>query len=102
MTALNELIIPLSALAGSLIGYVISDFLESKRTKKYVTERIANISELEKILERERLIIIWLEKGLKEETISTEDVKMAVEDILKEHNKACEFEFLIDRRKTLV
>lgn len=70
------------------------------RKRYYVSERITNISHLEKILEKERLCIAVLKAELKKEAPSNEILNSAVKQLDDINKKAISFEFCLERRKT--
>ena len=69
------------------------------RKRYYVSERITNISNLEKILEKERLCIAVLKAELKKNTPPNE-LNSALEQLEEMNKKAINFEFCLERRKT--
>ncbi len=64
-----------------------------------ISERITNISELEKILENERIWIERIKKEMKQEAPSMKIVNDALEEVSALHQKATSFEFLLEQRK---
>ena len=70
------------------------------RKRYYVSERITNISHLEKILEKERICITVLKAELKKDAPSTEILNSAIEQLEATNQKATSFEFCLERRKT--
>ena len=64
-----------------------------------ISERITNISELEKILENERIWIERIKKEMKQEAPSMKIVNDALEEVSALHQKATSFEFLLGQRK---
>lgn len=69
------------------------------KKREYISERIINISELEKILERERLLIAVLNQELEMELPDMKKVKEIANGISRLHKKASSFEFYIEHRK---
>lgn len=70
------------------------------KKRYYVSERIINISHLEKILERERLCIMALKTELKKEAPPNEALNSALKQLEEINQKAISFEFCLERRKT--
>ncbi len=68
-----------------------------KRT--FISERITNISDLERILECERILIETLNKELEEEFPNMEKIREISKGLLSSHKKATSFEFCLERRK---
>jgi len=66
----------------------------------YVSERITNISELERIIEKERNALSMLLSQLEKEDIPIDEVRKRIKGILQLHNQASSFEFHVERRKT--
>lgn len=62
-------------------------------------ERIINISDLEQILETERILIEVLNKELEGNQLDMEKIKMLSKEIRRQHKKACAFEFHLDGRR---
>ena len=65
----------------------------------FISERIVNISDLEKILEKERILIEILSKELETELPDIEKIKGISREILACHKKAISFEFYLERRR---
>lgn len=65
----------------------------------FVSERIVNISVLEKILEHERLTLEALRKELDKNQPDLKYVKKILEKVLSIHNQAVSFEFCLEQRK---
>ena len=59
-----------------------------------------NIAELEKILSRQKYIIISLQMELKKETPSMDVLRDLVSEIQALNERAVTFEFYLERRKT--
>ena len=66
----------------------------------YVSERITNISELERIIEKERNALSMLLSQLEKEDIPIDEVRKRIKGIFQLHNQASSFEFHVERRKT--
>ena len=64
-----------------------------------ISERITNISELEKILKNERIWIEIIKREMKQEAPSMKIVNDALEEVSALHQKATSFEFLLEQRK---
>lgn len=69
------------------------------KSRTYISERITNISDLEKILEKERLLIEVLNKELEKNQPEMNKVKEVSKGIAKCHERASSFEFCLERRK---
>lgn len=63
------------------------------------TERIINISDLEQILEKERILIEILNKELEDNQPDMEKIKILSKEIRRQHKKVCAFEFHLEHRK---
>ena len=72
---------------------------ENVRKRKFISERITNISELERILERERILIETLSKELDKELPDMKKVKEISSGLSALHKKASSFEFCLEQRK---
>ncbi|HBI61695.1 MAG TPA: hypothetical protein DDY31_10885 [Lachnospiraceae bacterium] len=59
-----------------------------------------NIAELEKILSRQKYVIISLQMELEKETPSTDALRALVSEIQALNEEAVTFEFYLERRKT--
>lgn len=72
------------------------------KRRTYVTERVVNIKELENYIEEAHLSVCSLMKGIAEKQLSdlseVYDSLRKIDDVLV---KACEFEFCVERRKTI-
>lgn len=68
--------------------------------KEYVSERITNISQLERLLERERLCIVSIRKELEKETPSMNILDSVSRELEIVHQQAVQFEFCLERRRT--
>ena len=79
--------------AGSVID-------KKNEERVYVSERITNISELERIIEKERNALSMLLSQLEKEDIPIDEVRKRIKGILQLHNQASSFEFHVERRKT--
>lgn len=64
-----------------------------------ISERIVNISSLEKILERERILIDTLAKELEKSNADMNKIKKIVGEIKKTHQEATSFEFCLEHRR---
>ena len=73
---------------------------KKKEEHVYVSERITNISELERIIEKERNALSMLLSQLEKEDIPIDEVRKRIKGILQLHNQASSFEFHVERRKT--
>lgn len=73
--------------------------MEKISNQFYIAERIANISELEKLLEHERLLIEMLVQETQKEHPDMIRFKNVVKKVSELHNQACSFEFLLERRR---
>lgn len=65
----------------------------------YISERIINLSDLEKVLEKEGLLIETLNKELEKSQPDMKKVREISKGIMKCHEKASSFEFCLERRK---
>ena len=66
---------------------------------EYLSERITNIKELEKIIEECKINIQFLEKETKKENPSIKIINEFSEKLKKDYLKIVDFEFQIDIRK---
>ena len=67
--------------------------------KFYITERIANISELENLLEQEHLLIETLVQETQKEHTDIIRLEKKKKKLSELHNLVCSFEFLLERRR---
>ena len=65
-----------------------------------ISERIVNISELEKILGRQQCAIISLQTELQKEQPSLATLKTLISEMQTLNEKAVTFEYYLERRKT--
>lgn len=65
----------------------------------YISERITNIAELEKIIENAKLHLAFLRMELKKDTPSKETINTSSAECERLLSKAERFEFHIERRK---
>lgn len=76
---------------------------ESTKPETYVTERVVNISDLEKYIEQAHLSTVSLICGIREgKILSTSDVEDGLEKIDEVLKKAYHFDFCVERRSTKV
>lgn len=73
---------------------------KQKENHIYVSERITNISELEKLMERERIALSALATKLQGKALSENEIKGEIDKILQIQNQVSSFEFCVERRKT--
>lgn len=69
-------------------------------TKKYVSERIVNISDLEEKLQKAQFITLSALEELKKNSPSIINIKELLEEDLEILSKSIGFEFEIERRTT--
>lgn len=75
---------------------------ESAKPATYVTERVVNISDLEKYIEQAHLSTVSLICGIREgKMLSTFDVADGLEKIDELLKKAYQFDFCVERRTTI-
>ncbi len=65
-----------------------------------ISERIVNIAELEKILSRQKYVIISLHVELEKETPSIDTLRALASELQALNEKAVTFEFCLERRKS--
>jgi hypothetical protein len=76
-------------------------FMASEVKKIYIiSERIVNIAELEKILSRQKYVIISLHVELEKETPSIDTLRALASELQALNEKAVTFEFCLERRKS--
>ncbi|MDO4332617.1 MAG: hypothetical protein Q4C58_07990 [Eubacteriales bacterium] len=73
-----------------------------KKKRYYVSERIVNISEMEKLVQQENLLISRLRSELVGNDFSPLIVTDILNDLEKVNQKAIQFEFCLERRKTRI
>lgn len=73
-----------------------------RKKKCYVAERITNIRQLEKMLQRESNLIQDIKTELKKKQISNEKLNALLKNLEETNQKAVRFEFCLERRKTYI
>lgn len=81
-------------------GYTECDVRLEAGQKKYVSERIVNIAELESYIEKAYVSVELLAKEMNEEGVNNQQIIRLIKDVREVLEKATNFEFCIERRIT--
>lgn len=73
-----------------------------RKKKGYITERVVNIAQLERMLRSEQRLIQSIKAEIKEKQVGDESINLLLSELEEINRNAIDFEFCLERRKTYI